>query len=60
MWMRTVNDVRLVLGTRLDVTEDTDFEDFEADEESRGAFAVYAYLSALLDAMVRALGDPVP
>jgi len=58
-WMLTLNDVRLVLGTRLDVTEESRPGDFEGDEDSKNAFAVYSYLSALVDAIVEALGDPV-
>jgi hypothetical protein len=59
-WMRTLNDARLVLGTRLDVTEDSELDDFARDDEAEGAFAVYTYLSALVASIVDALGDPTP
>jgi hypothetical protein len=58
-WMRAINDARLVLGVRLDVTEDMRFEDLE-DETARASFSTYALLSALLEAIVEALGDPGP
>lgn len=55
-WMRAINDARIVLGVRLDVTEEMTFDDVPADQ--RDAFATYAYLSALLESIVDALGDP--
>ena len=54
-WLRGLNDLRLVLGTRLDVTEDTDFE-VELDAGERGReLAVYAYLTWLQEQFVEAL-----
>jgi hypothetical protein len=53
-WMRTCNDVRLVLGTRLNVTEETTPEDFEADPATAGAFEQYAILSELVQLLVEA------
>lgn len=57
-WLSAINDLRLVLGTRLDVTEETTPEDFaalpEGDERVR-MYAVYAYLTFLEDQMVEAL-----
>jgi hypothetical protein len=58
MWMRTVNDARLVLGTRLDVTEESEFDDFAGD--TKASFAVYTYLGAVVASIVDALGDPSP
>lgn len=55
-WMRAINDARIVLGVRLDVTEEMTYE--SVDPEQRDAFATYAYLSALLETIVQALGDP--
>ena len=54
-WMGAVNDLRLVLGTRLDVTEDMD--DIELDDPRAGAFAVYHYLTHLLAEIVDALAS---
>jgi hypothetical protein len=54
-WLRGLNDLRLVLGTRLDVTEETDFE-VELDSGERGReLAVYAYLTWLQEQFVEAL-----
>ena len=54
-WMGAVNDLRLVLGTRLDVSEDMD--DIELDDPRAPAFAVYHYLTHLLGEIVNALAD---
>ena len=54
-WLRGLNDLRLVLGTRLDVTEETDFER-ELDTSKRGReLAIYAYLTWLQEQFVEAL-----
>ena len=53
-WMGAVNDLRLVLGTRLDVSEETDFDVDPSDPEGQ-ALAVYHYLSFLLESIVDAL-----
>jgi hypothetical protein len=54
-WMRAVNEVRLVLGTRLDVTEEGDERPIEADDPRTTAFAVYDYLTWLQGTIVEAL-----
>jgi Domain of unknown function (DUF2017) len=54
-WLRALNDLRLVLGTRLDVTEDIDFEDLDLSEPRGRELAVYAYLSWLQEQLVEAL-----
>ena len=54
-WMGAVNDLRLVLGTRLDVSEDMDGVDF--DDPRAHAFAVYHYLTHLLAEIVDALSN---
>ena len=53
-WMGAVNDLRLVLGTRLDVSEETTLDLDPADPDA-GALAVYQYLSFLLESIVEAL-----
>ena len=53
-WMRSLNDLRLVLGTVLDVTEDTEPD---PEDERAPMFAVYEYLGALLHQVVRALSQ---
>ncbi len=54
-WLRSLNDLRLVLGTRLDVTGDLDFEDLDLNEPRGRELAVYAYLSWLQEQLVEAL-----
>jgi len=58
-WMRAINDARIVLGVRLDMTEEMTFDDVEDDPGRADAFRNYAYLSALLETIVHALGDPL-
>jgi len=53
--MRAVNDLRLVLGTRLDVREDSDPSEFAGDPERRSTFELYAYLSWLLESLIDAM-----
>jgi len=52
-WMGAINDLRLVLGTRLDVSEDQQLP--ALDDPRAPAFAVYQYLTALLGEIVHAL-----
>lgn len=56
-WMRALNDVRLMFGVRLDVTED--FEEQLAalapDDPKVAAFEVYGWLGAVQESLVRAL-----
>jgi len=56
-WLRVLNDLRLVLGTHLDVTEDIDYEDVDPREPRGRDLAVYGYLSWLLEQLVEALGE---
>jgi hypothetical protein len=53
-WMGAVNDLRLVLGTRLDVSEETELVADPADPDAP-VLAVYGYLGFLLESMVSAL-----
>jgi hypothetical protein len=54
-WLRALNDVRLVLGTRLDVTEDFDWEAVGPGHPDAPQLALYAYLSWLQEQLVEAL-----
>jgi hypothetical protein len=54
-WLAVVNDLRLVLGTRLDVTEETTEDDFAGDEERSGAFDLYVFLTWLESEIVEVL-----
>ena len=56
-WLGAVNDLRLVLGVRLGVTEESNPEDFADDPESERAYGLYAYLSFLEEDVVRALSS---
>lgn len=53
-WMGAVNDVRLVLGTRLEVTEDDEFEEADEDDPESVARSAYWYLGWLLEHLVEA------
>jgi hypothetical protein len=54
-WLAALNDVRLVLGVRLAVTEESTSADFEGDDETETAFELYRYLSYLEENVVEAL-----
>jgi hypothetical protein len=54
-WLRALNDLRLVLGTRLDVQEDTFATELRSDDPRAPALAVYAYLSWIQEQLVEAL-----
>jgi hypothetical protein len=62
LWLRALTDVRLALGTRLGIADDTDIE-AELDEAvgrdprspRAGQLSVYAYLSFLQESLVGAL-----
>jgi hypothetical protein len=57
-WMSTLNALRLVLGTRLDVDEEPRELD-ESDPESP-AYAVYEYLGWVLSQVIDALSVDLP
>ena len=59
--LRTLNDLRLTLGTRLEVSEDDPDDRFEAlpeDDPVRWTFEVYAWLGWLQETLVEALDEP--
>jgi hypothetical protein len=53
-WLRTTNDLRLALGTRLGVTAETEPPEDPADEEG-SQLAVYYWLTAVQGSLVDAL-----
>ena len=53
-WMSALNQVRLVLGTSLDVTEDTDFA-LDPEDPLAFSYAVYGFLGYLQEEIVTAL-----
>ena len=54
-WLRALNDMRLVLGTRWDVTEELDYGKLELNDPRGRELAVYGYLSWLQEQLVEAL-----
>ena len=56
-WLGCLNDLRLVLGTRLEVTEDTEV-DPSADDPHTHALHVYGFLGYLQETLLGAV-DPV-
>lgn len=57
-WMGVVNDIRLVLGTQLDVSEE--MAAIDEDDPRAPAFALYGYLSWLLEQIVDAMSGALP
>ena len=53
-WMSAVNDLRIVIGTRLGVEEDTEIDDF-VGEVDQSLFLTYSYLGIMLDRIVQAV-----
>jgi len=56
-WLKALNDVRLALGVRLDVTEDFEQQWAELNREDPqwAAYEVYAWLGAVQESLVQAL-----
>ena len=56
-WVRILNDLRLAIGTRLDVDEDYEAtaESLPDDDPLRGLYAVYEWLTWMQDSLVSAL-----
>jgi hypothetical protein len=56
-WLRVLNDARLVLGTRLGVTEETTFAELDPNDPESHQLAVYGYLSWLQENLVAAMSS---
>jgi hypothetical protein len=56
-WMRALNDVRLMFGVRLEVTEDIERQlaGFDPTDPRVAAFEVYDWLGAVQESLVRAV-----
>ncbi len=54
-WLGALNDLRLVLGTKLDVDEDMDPDDISDTDEHAPAYALYYYLGWLEEQIVAEL-----
>lgn len=53
--MQSINSIRLVLGNMLDVTDDPAIDEVDGEHEESAEYALYSYLSWLLEWCVRAL-----
>ena len=54
-WLGCLNDLRLVLGTRRDVTEDLDPDGLAVDDPRRQALQVYGWLGWLQESLISCL-----
>ena len=59
-WLNALNELRLVLGTRLDVTEDMYDQEVDPDDPRAPGLALYGYLSWLQEEVVVALSGSLP
>jgi Domain of unknown function (DUF2017) len=59
-WLGALNDLRLVLGERLEVTEDVYERELDPHDPEAFELAVYAYLSWLLEQVVEAAATTLP
>jgi hypothetical protein len=57
-WMQAINSLRLVVGTRLDVSEVP--EPLDTDDPDRGLYQLYEILGWLLAHIVEALSEALP
>jgi hypothetical protein len=58
-WLSWLNDIRLVLGTRLDITEDTYEDDLDPEDPRWDVMQVYSWLGWLQESLLSCL-DPRP
>ncbi len=56
-WLGALNDMRLALGTSLDVSEDLEIEDLEDDDPRLQGLQVYGWLGYLQESLLSCL-DP--
>ena len=59
-WLTALNDLRLVLGTRLDVSEELSLAALSPRHPQFREYAVYAYLSWLQEQLIEALAAGLP
>jgi hypothetical protein len=59
-WLSTVNDLRLILGTRLGVTDDNQDEHLPDEDPRAQGYALYHYLGFLEEQIVEALAEALP
>jgi len=54
-WLGALNDARLVLGARLDITDDVDYADLDPADPDDAAMLAYGFLTYLTGELVEAL-----
>jgi len=54
-WLAVINDARLALGTRLEVTEDMDLSRLNTDDPDTAPYAVYWWLGVLEERLIAVL-----
>ena len=59
-WLTLMNDARLIIGTRLDVTEEMEPEPLPSDDPNAQQYNIYLYLGALQSELVDALMIGLP
>ena len=55
-WAQALNDLRLYLGTRLELSEETELEDFESEDDQQ-LFILYSWLGAIQEETIQALAE---
>jgi hypothetical protein len=55
-WTQALNDLRLYLGTRLELSEETELEHFESDDDQQ-LFILYSWLGIMQEETVQALAE---
>jgi Domain of unknown function (DUF2017) len=58
-WMAAINDVRLVLGTLLGVSEEADHGEMEETDPNFGGFVLYDQLTFVLGEIIDALSEGI-
>jgi hypothetical protein len=59
-WLKAINQLRLVLGTRLDIGNNDLDSEISADDPRVSAYALYEYLSLLQEEAVQAASEGRP
>jgi hypothetical protein len=58
-WLESLNSMRLVLGTRLNITEESEAGDYADDEQTAGLFDLYSYFTWLEASIVDVLAEGI-
>ena len=60
LWLESLNDMRLALGTALGVTEDTDPDELDEEHPARASLEVYGWLGWLQESLLSCVEPRVP